>query len=220
MGNRDGPHQHGAGSRRRLIDAHEDDGEVTGTLLGNDVDADGDELMVTPIDPVLTDGLWTIGQIVVDAAGVYTLTLDEGLQALNDGESVSATFSYEVDDGFGGTTTADVLVAVDRPGRRRGDRRRVLGLGRPSGATDESRQRDRQRRGCRPHRNQRQRRSGRHRRLHRRHGRRCRSSDHLGVCRRGGRPRGRRALRGRRFHIVHLHRDRWLRTATPPRSTS
>ncbi len=95
------------------IDAHEDDVEVTDSLLGNDTDADGDDLSVTPIDVVLTDGPWTIGRIVVDAAGAYTLTLDEGLQALNDDESVSTIFSYEVTDGFGGFDVADVVVNVE-----------------------------------------------------------------------------------------------------------
>ena len=41
--------------------------------------------------------------------------IEEGLQALNDGDSVSATFSYEVDDGFGGRNCA-VLIAAKGTG--------------------------------------------------------------------------------------------------------
>jgi VCBS repeat-containing protein len=95
------------------IDANEDDGEVAGSLLGNDSDGDGDELLVTPIDQVLTDGPLTIGRIVVGSDGGYTLTLDESLQALNDGESADAIFSYEVADGFGGIAMANVVVSVE-----------------------------------------------------------------------------------------------------------
>ena len=95
-----------------LIEAFEDDGVVGGSLVGNDSDADGDELTVTPIDQVLTDGEWTIGQILVDEAGDYTLLLDEGLLALESGETVGDSFIYEVDDGFGGTDTAEVFVTV------------------------------------------------------------------------------------------------------------
>ena len=95
------------------IDAHEDDGEVVGSLLGNDIDGDGDDLEMTPIDELLIDGPWTIGRIVVDAAGNFTLTLDEGLQALDNDESVVAVFSYEVHDGFGGIAMAEVVVTVE-----------------------------------------------------------------------------------------------------------
>jgi hypothetical protein len=95
-----------------LIEASENEGVTLGSVLENDEDGDGDDLTVTPVDEVLSDGAWTIGRIVVDAFGDYTLTLDEGLDALAQGQLVEAAFSYEIDDGFGGVDTADVLVVV------------------------------------------------------------------------------------------------------------
>ena len=103
-----------------LIEAFEDDGEANAWLLNNDWDPDGDPLTVTPIDQVLTDGGWIIGQVIVDEAGFVRLLLDEGLNLLAEGQVVSDSFTYVVDDGFGGTATADVLVVVtgsnDAPG--------------------------------------------------------------------------------------------------------
>ena len=83
-----------------VIEAFEDDGEVTGSLLDNDSDADDDKLTVTPIDQTLsgvdelTDTEYTIGQILVDEAGDYVLFLDEGLNFLPDGHVVADVFTY------------------------------------------------------------------------------------------------------------------------------
>ena len=48
----------------------------------------------------------------MDEFGDYTLTLDEGLNALAEGQIVSDTFEYTISDGFGGTDTATVTVTV------------------------------------------------------------------------------------------------------------
>ena len=99
-----------------LVEVLEDDGVVSGSLVGNDDDGDGDDLTFTPIvDLALADDVTSmpIGVVSVDAAGNYTLTLDEGLQALNTGESVGASFDYTVDDGYGGTAVATVDVVVN-----------------------------------------------------------------------------------------------------------
>ncbi len=62
----------------------------------------------------MTDTEYTIGQILVDEAGDFVLFLDEGLNFLPDGHVVADVFTYEVDDGFGGTDAAEVLVSRDR----------------------------------------------------------------------------------------------------------
>ncbi|MHA7774967.1 ExeM/NucH family extracellular endonuclease [Roseibium sp. M-1] len=76
-------------------------------LLANDTDFDGDMLTVTGGDAVSALGAaitFADGQIVYSPAGSF--------DALKEGESVTDSFTYTVDDGRGGATTATVFVTV------------------------------------------------------------------------------------------------------------
>ena len=76
-------------------------------LLANDTDFDGDTLAITQVDPLSSLGaVLSIvdGQVVYNPAGVF--------DALKEGETVTDTFTYTVDDGRGGSTTATVRVTV------------------------------------------------------------------------------------------------------------
>ena len=97
---------------------------VTIPVTGNDTDADGDTLTVTQIGgqpitaggpgvPVVVGGV-TEGTVTLDNAGHLVFTPAPGY-------SGPATFTYTVDDGHGGTSTASVNVAVDHPPVATGD---------------------------------------------------------------------------------------------------
>ena len=72
---------------------------VSGNVLGNDTDPDGDDLTAT-----LATGP-TNGSVVLNDDGSYTYTPDDGFS----GED---TFTYTIDDGNGGTDTATVTITV------------------------------------------------------------------------------------------------------------
>ena len=74
---------------------------VSGNVLPNDVDADGDSLTVT-----LTSQP-TNGTVTLTPDGDYTYTPNNGFE----GED---TFAYEVSDGNGGTDSAEVSITVTR----------------------------------------------------------------------------------------------------------
>lgn len=92
----------------------EDGGPVTGNLLANDSDPDGDALSVTQFtvdgktynagDTAILEG---IGTITISGDGSYTLTL-----APNWHGSVP-TVTYTVSDGKGGTDTAKLEITID-----------------------------------------------------------------------------------------------------------
>ncbi|WP_269584151.1 ExeM/NucH family extracellular endonuclease [Roseibium sp. Sym1] len=76
-------------------------------LLANDTDFDGDTLTVTQVDAL--SGLGAVisvvdGKVIYSPAGVF--------DALKEGETVTDSFSYTVDDGHGGSSTATVSVTV------------------------------------------------------------------------------------------------------------
>ena len=76
-------------------------------VLGNDTDAEDDELAVSTIDTTGTVGTVTLvdGTVNYDPAGAF--------EGLGDGDSATDTFSYTVSDGNGGTDTATVTVTVN-----------------------------------------------------------------------------------------------------------
>ncbi|MEM9269381.1 MAG: Ig-like domain-containing protein, partial [Pseudomonadota bacterium] len=76
----------------------------TAQLLANDREFDGDITEIVSVGPSASGASVTLagGQITYDQG-----TLFDGLQA---GETATDTFTYVVDDGFGGTDTATVTV--------------------------------------------------------------------------------------------------------------
>jgi len=76
-------------------------------LLANDTDFDGDTLTIARVDALSSLGAVISvvdGTVVYSPAGVF--------DALKEGETVTDTFTYTVDDGRGGSTTATVSVTV------------------------------------------------------------------------------------------------------------
>lgn len=85
----------------------EDDGATLVSLLGNDSDADGHDLVVDSIDDSATIGLATLtpeGLLSYDPNGQF-----EGLE---DGETATDTVTYTISDPFGGSATATVTLTI------------------------------------------------------------------------------------------------------------
>jgi len=91
---------------------------ISGNLLTNDTDVDGDSLIVSAV----TGG--TVGQaiagsfgsVIINGDGGYVYTLDNtnsAVQALGVGASLTETFTYEVSDGNGGTDQAALTITID-----------------------------------------------------------------------------------------------------------
>jgi VCBS repeat-containing protein len=85
---------------------------VTGNVLGNDNDPDGDILAVrTVVGATLPHGTFTIR-----TNGTYRFTLDNtnvDLETLDAGQSLTDTFTYTVHDGNGHATTATLRIRID-----------------------------------------------------------------------------------------------------------
>ncbi|MEM7455250.1 MAG: Ig-like domain-containing protein [Planctomycetota bacterium] len=86
---------------------------------GVDSDPDNDTLSITAIDgvPANVGNLLTttFGEIQINADGSYTYTLDGSnptVNALDDGDSLSETFTYTLSDGEGGTDTAVLTINI------------------------------------------------------------------------------------------------------------
>jgi len=76
-------------------------------LLANDTDFDGDTLTITGVDVLSSLGAVVSiidGEVIYSPAGVF--------DALGEGEIVTDSFTYTVDDGRGGSSTATVSVTV------------------------------------------------------------------------------------------------------------
>ncbi|MGF1457071.1 MAG: Ig-like domain-containing protein [Alphaproteobacteria bacterium] len=95
----------------------DEDTGVTVAVLDNDADVDDQPLAVTRIN----DTAIAVGAAVTLGSGAVVASNDDGtltydptgaFQALRDGETVVEVFTYTVDDGDGGTDTADVSVTV------------------------------------------------------------------------------------------------------------
>ncbi|AMC34710.1 retention module-containing protein [Janthinobacterium sp. B9-8] len=92
---------------------------ITGNVLSNDVDVDGDKLVVQAINNNATNvGKAISGQfglLTINADGSYSYTLDNSnprVNALNDRDTLSEKFSYTVSDGKGGTSTATLTINI------------------------------------------------------------------------------------------------------------
>ena len=111
---------------------HQGESSVSGNLLGNDADPDGDPLLVVGAgrgdshdSPVGPDGVTVTGQygtitIMPDGSYVYTPDPDNDAVRNLDGGSLKDSFTYQVSDGKGGYDTAELEVTI-------GDSRFVVG---------------------------------------------------------------------------------------------
>ncbi|MGZ8284932.1 MAG: beta strand repeat-containing protein [Allosphingosinicella sp.] len=86
----------------------DEDTAVSGNVLTNDTDVDGEALTVT--DPGIHVG--TYGTLTLAADGSYTYTPNAAAQALNDGDTVQDVFSYTASDGTA-SDTATLTVTVN-----------------------------------------------------------------------------------------------------------
>jgi len=85
---------------------------VSGNVLSNDHDSDGNILSVT------NAGTFTLahGTLVIQADGKYTYTLnnaDPAVNALNDGQKLSDSFTYKISDGHGGTDSGSLTITIN-----------------------------------------------------------------------------------------------------------
>lgn len=76
-------------------------------LLANDHEFDGDEIAITAVDETSE-----LGATISFVDGEITYVPGETFDALAEGETVTDTFTYTVDDGQGGTDVATVTVTV------------------------------------------------------------------------------------------------------------
>jgi len=94
------------------IDADATPDTVTGNVLTNDTDADGDSLTVTTISPMIG----TFGSLLIGAGGAYTYVLDETNTTVENeplGSSLTDVFNYSISDGRGGTATSTVTITIN-----------------------------------------------------------------------------------------------------------
>ena len=86
------------------VTATEDGGAVTGQLDATDID--GDSLTYTQTGD-------EVPGLTINADGSYSFDPGEGYQDLGVGETAEVTFTYEVSDGQGGTSTATGTITVE-----------------------------------------------------------------------------------------------------------
>ena len=84
---------------------------VIGNVLTNDQDTDGDTLTVT------NAGTFALGHgsLALNVDGSYAYTLDNSnpaVNALNDGQTLTDAFTYQISDGHGGTSSATLTVTI------------------------------------------------------------------------------------------------------------
>jgi VCBS repeat-containing protein len=93
---------------------------ITGNVLTNDTDHDGDSLTVTAVNGSGTNlnasVAGTYGHIIIHGDGSYTYSADitSAIDSGATGSHLTDTFTYTADDGHGGTTTTTITVIVDR----------------------------------------------------------------------------------------------------------
>ena len=92
---------------------------VGGNVLANDTVPDGDSLTVNAVNGtgsnVGVSILGAYGNVVINADGSYVYTLDNTLtsvQALDEGDTVTDTFTYTASDGQGGTSQTTLTITV------------------------------------------------------------------------------------------------------------
>ncbi|WP_157052944.1 retention module-containing protein, partial [Gallaecimonas pentaromativorans] len=87
---------------------------VTGSLLANDSDANGDTLAVTLVNgSAVTTVSGQFGTLSWTADGNFSYQLNnEQVQSLAQGETLTETFTYQISDGNGGTSTSTLTVVI------------------------------------------------------------------------------------------------------------
>lgn len=80
-------------------------------LLANDTDAEGDTLTITEVSTTSANGATVT--LNDDGTISYDPTNAAILQLLNNGETITDTFTYTISDGNGGTDTATVSIEVN-----------------------------------------------------------------------------------------------------------
>ncbi|MGD1809574.1 ExeM/NucH family extracellular endonuclease [Dapis sp. BLCC M126] len=96
----------------------DEDTSITGNVLTNDTDPEGDDLTVTEVNgqtaDVGTEIILASGALLtVQADGSYDYDPNGQFESLNDGNTDTDSFTYTIDDGNGGTDTATVTVTID-----------------------------------------------------------------------------------------------------------
>ena len=86
----------------------EDSAVVTGNVLANDSDLDGDSLSVLAVD---TSG--TLGLVSDNGDGTFTYDPNGQFESLGAGDSAADTYDYTISDGNGGTASATVTVTIN-----------------------------------------------------------------------------------------------------------
>jgi VCBS repeat-containing protein len=93
---------------------------VTGNVLTNDSDKDGDTLTVSAVNGVggnVGNSIaGTYGHITIGSDGAYTYSADitSAIDSAATGSHLTDTFTYTANDGHGGTTTTTITVVLDR----------------------------------------------------------------------------------------------------------
>jgi len=93
---------------------------VTGNVLSNDSDRDGDSLVVSAVNGssgnVNNSLAGTYGHITIHADGSYSYLADNtsAIDAAATGSHLTDTFTYTASDGHGGTTTTTITATIDR----------------------------------------------------------------------------------------------------------
>ncbi|NMZ25978.1 hypothetical protein HBO02_26530, partial [Pseudomonas proteolytica] len=85
---------------------------LTGSVLGNDVQG-ADRVATGPVTPNTIVGTYGTLQLFADGSYVYTLDkTDPQFMALNGGGSGTETFTYQLNDSDGDTSTANLVLQV------------------------------------------------------------------------------------------------------------
>jgi VCBS repeat-containing protein len=85
-----------------------EDNPVTINVLGNDSDIEGDSLSIQSVN---TTG--TVGQVTINPNGTINYNPNGKFESLGVGQTASDTFTYNVSDGKGGTSTAAVTLTLN-----------------------------------------------------------------------------------------------------------
>jgi VCBS repeat-containing protein len=83
-------------------------------LLGAGADTVGADANATPVTPASV--ALTYGSLVLNADGSYTYTLnnaDPAVNALNNGQTLTDSYTYTLTDGDGSSTTADLTITIN-----------------------------------------------------------------------------------------------------------
>ncbi|WP_337997991.1 cadherin-like domain-containing protein [Oleispirillum naphthae] len=107
------------------IDGESSTSSLTGSVTlgtagtGTDTDPDGDTLTVISVNGdggnVGTSVNGTYGTVTINANGTYTYALNRNgsaFSALGGGQSAAESFAYTISDGFGGTSSATLTIAI------------------------------------------------------------------------------------------------------------